>query len=120
MASIDMEDALCVFTSGSYERYYEYDGQVYHHILDPRTGYPARHTRSVTVIAEDPVLADAAATALFVAGPEHWTDIAASMNIQHVLLLDDKETVYLTPELAGHIHFERKPARIVTLKPREQ
>ena len=57
-------------TSGDYERFYEWDGERIHHILDPRTGYPARGCRSVTVWAPTAVDADALATAAFVLGPE--------------------------------------------------
>ena len=58
-----------VVTSGDYERSLEVDGVRYHHILDPRTGRPARQSVSVTVIAARAAEADALATGLFVAGP---------------------------------------------------
>jgi len=57
-------------TSGVSERFFEVDGEVLGHILDPRTGRPAPNWGSVTVIADDPVIADCVATALFVMGPE--------------------------------------------------
>ncbi len=60
--------AIC--TSGNYERFTEIDGKRYSHIIDPRTGWPAEASPSVTVIAPTASLADAWATALSVLGPE--------------------------------------------------
>ncbi len=57
-------------TSGDYENYFLYQNRRYHHILDPRTGFPARGCRSVTVIAPTTMMADAMATAVFLMGPE--------------------------------------------------
>jgi len=58
-----------VATSGDNERFFVVDGVRYCHILDPRTGYPARGCQGVTLIAKDAYIADALATAVFVLGP---------------------------------------------------
>ena len=58
-----------VATSGDYERYFINKGHRYHHILDPRTGYPASKCLSVTIVAENALSADAYATGVFVMGP---------------------------------------------------
>jgi thiamine biosynthesis lipoprotein len=59
----------CVVTSGDYERFFEHDGKRYHHILDPRTGFPSTGAISATVVAPDAAVADALATALCVLPP---------------------------------------------------
>jgi len=73
-----------VATSAASERFVEIDGEQYGHILDPRTGWPVPAWGSVTVMTDDPLVADMAATTLFVLGPdegmamaERWTDVAA-------------------------------------------
>ncbi len=68
-ATIDLTDST-FSTSGDYARFFLEDGVRYHHILDPRTGQPARLCRSVTIAAASPVLADAVAKGVFILGPE--------------------------------------------------
>ncbi len=92
-----------VFTSGNYERNYVCEGQTYHHIIDPRTGYPAKGTSSVTVIHSDASTADAAATALFVAGPSDWHRIARKMGIRYVLLIDTNGIAHMNPAMRQRV-----------------
>ncbi len=104
VAWLEAENGDSVFTSGDYERYFFHDGKRYHHILDPRTGYPAAGTRSVTVIHDNAGAADAAATALFVAGPDHWHEIARSMGIKYVMLIDSEGRIHMNPAMQRRIH----------------
>jgi thiamine biosynthesis lipoprotein len=82
---------MAVVTSGDYERAFtSADGTTYCHIIDPRTGRPARGLAAVTVVAADPTLADAWATALFVLGPDA---------IELVEATDGIEALFVTPDL---------------------
>jgi thiamine biosynthesis lipoprotein len=106
-----------VFTSGDYERNYLWKGKVYHHIIDPRSGHPARGTRSVTVIHDDATTADAAATALFVAGPEDWQRIARQMGIRYVLLVDENNIVHMNPAMSERVHLMDKNQEVQVSAP---
>ncbi|MFB6262764.1 MAG: FAD:protein FMN transferase [Bradymonadaceae bacterium] len=77
-----------VVTSGDYERYFERDGKRYHHILDPRTGRPARGTAAVTVVADRAARADALSTALFVQGPQRGLALADELERVEALIVD--------------------------------
>lgn len=117
LAAIEIEGEEAIFTSGDYERHFVYEGVRYHHILDPRTGQPARGTRSVTVIHDNAAEADAAATALFIAGPRDWPDIARRMGIDKVLLIDADGVAHMSEAMVRRVKFMVEPAdtRIVPL-----
>ena len=109
IAGLEVHDNESVFTSGDYERKFKHNGKSYHHILDPRTGYPATKTQSVTVIHSDAGLADAAATALFIAGPEQWQEIARNMGIKYVMLIDQQGRAHMTKAMSKRLRFEIDP-----------
>ena len=80
-----------VCTSGNYQRFVEIDGKRYSHVVDPRTGYPAEMTPSVTVVAPRAVLADAWATALSVLGVEGLKLIPPGSGIEAMIVVGTPE-----------------------------
>ena len=118
IASLKIQNDESVFTSGDYERYFEFNGKRYHHIIDPRTGYPSAGTTSVTVIHSDSSIADAASTALFIAGKDHWYAIAKEIGIKYVMLIDSEGNAYMNPAMKARIHFESEtPPKIILSSP---
>jgi thiamine biosynthesis lipoprotein len=103
IASIALQQDESVFTSGDYERFFEYQGARYSHIIDPRTGWPADQATSVTVLHHNASIADAAATALFVAGDD-WPRVATAMGVSHVMLLKPNGEIELSPDMHQRIN----------------
>lgn len=92
-----------VVTSGGYERYFEKDGKIYHHIIDPRTGKPADSgLDSVTVVCGDGTLADGLSTAIFVMGYDRAVELWRGHKGEFELVLfDDQGKLYVTEGLEG-------------------
>jgi FAD:protein FMN transferase len=86
---------LAVATSGDYEQYFV-DGQRYHHLLDPRTGYPAQGVQSVTVIAPTCTDADGLSTAVFVLGPDEGLALIEQLKDTEAYLIDADGKVFMT------------------------
>lgn len=114
MGFVEINTDESVFTSGNYERNFTWEGELYHHIIDPRTGYPAADTASVTVIHSDATTADAASTALFVAGPERWQEIAENLGIQYVLLVDTQGQLHMSDAMRNRIELLEPMRKKVT------
>ncbi|MCD8348400.1 MAG: FAD:protein FMN transferase [Lachnospiraceae bacterium] len=86
-----------VVTSGTYERYFEVDGRIYHHILDPNTGYPADNGLvSVTILADSSTTCDALSTTCFVLGLEDGLELIESIDGVEALFITEDETMYRT------------------------
>jgi thiamine biosynthesis lipoprotein len=107
---------MAVVTSGTYERYRQHGDRRYPHIIDPRSGQPATHVVSATVLHPDAARADVAATALVVAGAEAWPEVARSMGVSEVMLVDEAGRVQLTPGMAAKLEFVAPPASVTTVE----
>lgn len=117
IATVTLKPGEDIYTSGNYERFREVDGVRYAHIIDPRDGMPVKHIVSATVITQGGALADAAATALTVAGPTDWYRIAKRMGIKYAVLVDDKGTVYMNPAMRARVVFAAEQAPTIVESP---
>jgi len=93
VGTLSLSDAF-VSTSGSYEKSFTENGVSYHHIIDMRTGMPARHgIVSVTVVAESGVLSDILSTAVFAIGTEQGSALCEAYGA-HLLVVTEDGTLY--------------------------
>ncbi|HMK59685.1 MAG TPA: FAD:protein FMN transferase [Dissulfurispiraceae bacterium] len=100
IATINLSDKA-LSTSGDYIRYFEKNGVRYHHLLDPKTGYPSAQCGSATVVASDNTTADAFAK-LFVLGPARGVAIAKQLGFD-ILFIDCKGDIVMTDSLKDKI-----------------
>lgn len=87
-----------VVTSGIYERYFEYEGRIYHHIIDPDTLEPTQLYRSLTVICEDSGIADALSTSLFIMDEESGDQLAEKFDAAVLRQYDDSGKIVGNPK----------------------
>ena len=96
-------------TAGDYERSFFKDGRRYHHIIDPRTAYPATATRSVTVWAKDAFTADAIDDAVFILGPAKGLALVESIDDCGAVIVDASNKVWISKRLEGLVETFRAP-----------
>ncbi len=96
-------------TAGDYERSYVVGGKRYHHILDPRTGYPATACRSVTIWAPTALLADEIDDAVFILGPEKGLALVESLDGVGAVIVDAKNNVWVSKRLKGKLEVVASP-----------
>lgn len=105
MGTIELKD-MAISTSGDYERFFILDGQRYHHLLNPKTGYPALGCRSVSVITSEAVFTDAFSTGAFVLGPEKGLKLLERLEFEGVIV-DNQGKIYVTAGLRGKIELKK-------------
>jgi thiamine biosynthesis lipoprotein len=99
---MDAED-MAITTAGDYERFFIKDGVKYHHIMDPKTGSPARGVACVTVTSPSSTMADAWDTALFVLGKDAALKKADEIKDIEVLVVTDDGKKFASAELQKDI-----------------
>jgi thiamine biosynthesis lipoprotein len=112
--SVQLKDR-CMATSGTARQFFEANGHRYSHLIDPRSCRPVEHgLRSVTVIHEDGLLADAWATALMILGPQEGKEMAKKHGLNAVFITDAYENTLRTTS-----HFTQPNRHVSRANPRE-
>ena len=96
-------------TAGDYERAFVKHGKRYHHILDPRTGYPATACRSVTILAPDALTADELDDAVFILGPEKGLKLIEARPGVGAVIVDEGNHVIVSERLKSIVTIVHPP-----------
>jgi thiamine biosynthesis lipoprotein len=107
MATVSLKDTSIV-TSGIYERYFEADGKRYHHILNPKTGYPEdNELASVSIISPSSTMCDGLSTTCFLLGLGKGMELIESLENAEAIMITRDKKVYLSSGLKnGKIPFK--------------
>ncbi len=122
LATLQLRDGEAIGTSGDYQRFFELDGKRYCHLLDPHSGEPVTHTQALTVlITPRPAagtLSDVASKPLFISD-EHWPQLAARLNVDHVLRVSADGRVEVSARMRERLDFpgDRPALREIALPP---
>jgi thiamine biosynthesis lipoprotein len=108
-ATMELQD-IALTTAGDYERFYFWEGRRYHHIIDPRTGYPATACRSVSITAPQAWVADALDDAVFILGPARGLEMVESVPEAGALVVDEHNQVWVSQRLQGKVQLDRPPS----------
>ncbi len=113
LATLDLPDGWAIGTSGDYQRYFLLNGQRYCHIIDPRTGYPAQHTQSVTVLVppqamnktQAGVLSDVVSKPIFIETAANRSAAASAFGIENFMVIDDQAAIFVSAKMVNKIHW---------------
>lgn len=111
LATLELRDGEAIGTSGDYQRYFEFDGKRYCHLIDPRSGYPAQGVQAVTILTHGEragLLSDGASKPLFISGLAGWRAAAQRMQLSEAMLVDADGVVHLTAALQKRLEFTDK------------
>jgi len=99
LLSISIDDASVV-SSGDYERYFEYEGKIYHHILNPKTGFPAEtNIKQVTIVTANSQQADGLSTSVLLLGVQKGIQLVESLEGVEAILITKDHYIYFTEGL---------------------
>ncbi len=113
LGSVQLGDHESFFTSGNYNKFRATtNGARWGHILDPRSGMPARGSAATAVLTNDPLLADAASTALMAAGPAGFERLVKKMKLGCALMVTEENELLVTRAMRMRMSFLREPVAL--------
>jgi thiamine biosynthesis lipoprotein len=113
LGGVTLADGEGLFSTGNYNKFRESaSGARWGHILDPRTGFPARGAAAAVVLHPDPILADAGATALYVAGPSGFETLARRLGLGCALMITDENEMLVTAAMKARLALVREPVAL--------
>ena len=117
IALLELNDNEALGTSGDYQRFFEENNIRYSHLLNPKTGYPANQTQSLTILTNQQtlnseinknlsigLLSDVYSKPLFIAG-DNWISIAQKLNLKYVLRVNSNGEIEITEDFYKRIKF---------------
>lgn len=118
IAILDLFDGESIGTSGDYQRYFEIDKKRYHHLLDPRTGFPSTATQAVTILIPKNknagLYSDVYSKPIFIAGNQ-WQKIAQNLKLQNILRINQNGKIEISRDFYPRLEFliDQKEIQIV-------
>ncbi|MGH8049711.1 MAG: FAD:protein FMN transferase [Arenimonas sp.] len=110
LGEIDLQGNEALFSSGNFNKFrVAPTGSRWGHVLNPRTGKPAQGSAAVVVLHADPVLADAASTALMAAGPGNFSKLVIRMKLACAMMVTDENELLITMQMKRRVRFFRDP-----------
>lgn len=104
IATIELRD-MSISTSGDYERFFILNGRRFHHLISPKTGYPAGGCRSVSIVTTEGALADAFSTGIFILGPQKGLKVLEKIGLDGIII-DDNSILHTTPGIRGRLELK--------------
>lgn len=123
IATLELADGWAIGTSGDYQRYFMLNGQRYCHIIDPRTGYPAQQTQSVTVLVPPQasskthagVLSDVVSKPIFIETAANRNAAAQAFGIENFMVIDAQAAIFVSAKMVNKLHWTDAGVKFSTL-----
>jgi len=110
LGEIDLQGNEALFSSGNFNKFrVAPTGSRWGHVLNPRTGKPSQGSAAVVVLHSDPVLADAASTALMAAGPGNFSRLVIRMKLACAMMVTEENELLITTQMKKRVTFFRDP-----------